>query len=366
MVKFLPCLLFIACTDLTQPTKPNVPGSGVILMSTTDFSTGFLSAIDPQNLKVYRDIAPIFNDSIIRYETQGSAFAIQRLGSDSLRKFNTTAGYSTEYEKTLGAKLNPHDLVFLPGNLMAVSYYNKNAIDILRRDSAAQSASIDLSSYADADGYAEIGSLLYHNGFIYAAVARLNRLATDSIWPPVGQSYLLKIDAVTYAIEAKVLPYVNPISRLRYNVARNSIIFATPARFASSYALDGACLEFSVSSGSFLSPLITEVELGYEIADCQLQADGGGVFAGYDANLTSIFGSFNIETRTLTRVAASLNKNVGGYFANFLLHSNGKIYLADRNITSPGIRVFSGPTLTEQTSKAIYTGLPPFSLEEVP
>ncbi len=362
------CLGFLtACADYTKPDKPDAPASGVILVAGSDFATGFMSAVEPGSLKVYKDILSVYNDSVLRYDASAAAtYVVQRLGSDSVRKLDNTSGYLTQYEKSVGTKMNPQDLVFLPGNLMALSLFNRNTIAIMSRSTGAELAAIDLSAYADADGYAEIGALYYNAGFIYALVQRLNRRATDAIWPPVGDSYLLKIDATSYQVTQTLLSHANPVSRIHFHALRNSLIFAAPGRFAANYALDGACLEYSLATGLLVTSPLTEVQAGYEIADCQIQNDGSGIFVGYDASLNSIFGSFNTTTHAVTRVAAFLSSSNGGYFSQFLLHSNSKVYLADRNINAPGIRVFSGPVLTEETSKAVYTGLPPYSLEEVP
>ena len=360
-------LCLAACADYTRPGKPDLPASGVILIVGSDFSTGFLSAIEPVSLKVYRDALNIYNDSQLRYDSStASTYVIQRLGSDSLRRLENQQDYQLSYERSVGTAGNPQSLAFLPGNLMAVSLYNRNTIDILARTTGSKVSEINLAAYADADGYAEMGSLLYHAGYLYALVQRLDRAATGALWPPVGQSYLLKIDATTYQVTPVLLPYTNPVSRLHLHTGRNSLLFSAPARFAANYALDGACLEFDIASGTLLTSPITEAQAGYEIADCHIQSDGSGVFVGYDANLNSIFGSFNATTHAVTRVAATLSSANGGYFPQFLLHSNGKVYLADRNIYAPGIRVFSGPTLTEETERAVYTGLPPFALEEIP
>lgn len=360
-------LATVNCADLARPPKPDAPASGVVLVAGSDFSTGFLSAIDPSGGRVYRDLLPIFQDSILGYDASSQAtFVLQRLGSDSVMRIDHVSGYLSQYEISLGAALNPQDIALLPGNLFAVSFFNANRIDVRSRTNGALVNQIDLSAYADADGFAETGRLLYHAGFLYAAVQRLNRNATDALWPPEGTSYLLKIDTTTYAIAATQLTHSNPISRLHYNATRNSIIFAAAGRFAANYQLDGACLEFGVASGSLQPLLISEAQAGYEIADCELQADGSGIFIGYDANLNSIFGSFSTVGQNVTGIAASLSRNNGGYFASFLLHSNGKAYLADRNILQPGIRIFSGAVLAEQTTAAVYTGLPPLVLEEVP
>lgn len=361
-------LIFLgACADFERPQKPDAPASGVVLAVGSDFSTGFLSAVDPAGSKAYRDIVPIYQDSGVHYDSASAAsFVLQRLGADSVMRVDHSSGYMIQYEVSLGSKLNPQSIAFLPGGLFAVSYFNANHIDIRSRNSGALSAQIGISAYADGDGYAEAGDMLYHAGFLYVAVQRLARNATDALWPPEGTSYLLKIDVSNYAIVATTLSHTNPISRLHYNAARNSIIFAAAGRFAANYQLDGACLEFSMASGALLAPLISEAQAGYEIADCELTAGGQGIFIGYDAGLNSIFGSFNTTTPAVTGVAAFLNRNNGGYLAGFLLHSNGNVYLADRNIFQPGVRIFDGVSLNELTTKALSVGLPPLSLEEVP
>lgn len=367
--RLLVSLLIISiasCTDLPRPEKTDAPASGVVLVVGSDFTSGFLSAYSPAENKAYRDITPVFNDSMVRYES-GSSYILQRMGSDSLRRLDNQHGYSTLYEKSLGSRSNPQDVVFLTGNTIAVSYYNRNTIDIRSKNSGALLRQVDLSAWADADGYAEVGRLWFDGtGFLYAALQRLNRNATDAIWPPFGQSYLLKIDTTTDAITPYPLSYQNPVSLLHYNAAQNSLIFAAPGRFGANYSLDGACVVFSLALQAFLPPLITEAQLGYEITDCFLDASGNGVFLGNDNSLTSVFGAFDATTHTLTRVAATLSASNGGYFSSILLHGTGKVYLADRNIYKPGLRIFSGALLNEETAQPIYMGLPPLSMEEVP
>jgi len=364
------CLLLLAgsCADYERPPRPNAPASGVILMVGTDFSTGFLSAIDPQSLSVTRDIVSIYNDSALRYNAADqSTYVIQRLGSDSVRRLDNIARYETVYERSVGTQANPQDIAFLPGNRMAVTLYNRSKVSILDRSRGNLVGEVDLGAYVDGDGYAEISSAVYANGYLYIAVQRLNRAATEAIWPPVGQSYLVKVDTTNYLIVlSTLLTHSNPVSRLHHHAGRNSLLLAAPGLFYANASLDGACLEYSLATDTLLTPPITEAQAGYEISDCHIRADGSGVFIGNDTSLNSVFGLFNATTHSVTRVAASLSRTNGGYFSDFLLHSNGKLYLADRNIYAPGIRIFSGNNLTEETQQAIYTGLPPFVLEEVP
>lgn len=362
-------LLFIpACADFERPLKPDAPASGVVLVTATDFATGFLAAIDAQNFSATKDILQIYNDSLPRYSADDKAtYMVQRLGSDSLLRLDNLAGYQNVYEKSVGAQSNPQDAAFLPGDRIAVTLLNRNFILILNRSTGAVVKEIDLSSYADSDGYAEISHALFANGFLYTTIQRLNRAATGSVWPPVGQSYLVKIDIATYQVlQSTLLTHTNPISRLHYHAARNTLLFAAAGFFYSNAALDGACLEYDLATDTLLTPPITELEAGYEIADCNIRADGSGVFIGNDTNLNSVLGVFDATTHTLTRIAATLASSNGGYFSDFLLHSNDKVYLADRNVFKPGVRVFSGVLLSEETASPIYTGLPPFVLEEVP
>ncbi|MFZ5627666.1 MAG: YncE family protein [Spirochaetota bacterium] len=373
MVKFkhygLWLLVFAgSCADFERPAKPNAPASGVILMVGTDFSTGFLSAIEPLSLSVSRDIFSLYNDSVLRYNAADqSTYVIQRLGSDSVRRLNNVAQYETVYERSVGTQANPQDIAFLPGNRMAVTLYNRSKVSILDRPTGNLVGEADLSAYVDGDGYAEISPAVYANGHLYVAIQRLNRAATNAIWPPLGQSYLAKIDANSYQVVlSTLLTHSNPVSRLHHHAGRNSLLFAAPGLFYANASLDGACLEYSLATDTLLTPPITEAQAGYEISDCHIRADGSGVFVGNDTSLNSVFGLFNATAHSVTRVAASLSSANGGYFSDFLLHSNGKVYLADRNIFAPGVRVFSGTNLTEETSQAVYTGLPPFMFEEVP
>lgn len=358
---------WLGCADIERPIKPEAPASGVVLATGSDFSTGFLSAIDPSGSRAYRDLLPVFQDSTVRYDAaSGASFVLQRLGSDSVKRVDHISGYLTQYEVSLGAKLNPQAIALLPGGLFAVSFFNANHIDIRSRSSGALVTQINIASFADADGYAEAGDMLYHAGYLYVAIQRLNRNATDALWPPEGTSYLLRIDATNYSIAATTLSHSNPVSRLHYNAARDSIIFAAAGRFAANYQLDGACLEFSIASATLQAPLIRESEAGYEIADCVITTTGTGIFIGYDSALNSVFGAFNTTGPAVTGIAAFLNRNNGGYLAGFMLHSNGNVFLTDRNIYQPGIRIFSGATLAELTASAVSIGLPPLNLEEVP
>jgi len=338
------------------------------LVTASDFATGFLNAIETTSLAVARDMLQIYNDSLPRYSAADQAtYMVERLGSDAVMRLENLNGYQSVYERSVGAQANPQDAAFLPNNLMAVTLFNRNTISILNRQSATQVGTVDLTSYADSDGYAEIAHAVYANSALYVAVQRLNRAATNAVWPPVGQSYLVKIDPTTYQITlSTLLTYTNPISRLHFNVARNSLVFAAAGHFYSNAQLDGACLEYSLATDALVAPPITEIQAGYEIADCQIRADGSGIFLGFDGALNSVFGLFDPATQTVGRIAATLASSNGGYFSDFLLHSNGKAYLADRNIYNPGVRIFSGASLAEETQQPIYTGLPPFVLEEVP
>jgi len=359
--------VFIGCADYERPPKPDAPASGVILIAASDFSTGFLSAFDPVNFKVYRDIVPLHSDAMLRYDaTNQATFVVQRLGADSLRRLDNNNGYLTAFEKSLGARSNPQSAELLPGNRIAVSFYNSNLVQILDRNTGNTVSSVDFSPYADADGYAEIAGLRYAAPYLFATVQRLNRLATDAIWPPTDIGYLMRIDISNGQFTAYALTHANPSGRIQFHAGRNSLIFAAPGRYAANYQLDGACLEFSLTTFTFLTPPITEAQAGYEIAECSLQTDGSGVMSGSDATISSVLASFDATAHSLTRVAAYLTSGNGGYFPGYLLHSNGKIYLSDRNIYNPGLRIFSGPTLTEVGGKTYYTGLPPFGLEEVP
>ncbi|MCS6984018.1 MAG: hypothetical protein NZM25_02675 [Leptospiraceae bacterium] len=348
------------CSDLPLPEERQIPFSDLILVAATDFTTAFLSAMSRDGGTFYRDITHIHSDATL-FTHGGDVFVVNRLGHDSILRLKPAYGYARDYELFLERRSNPHFLAFLDDTQAVVSLYDKNYLAIIDYQSGKFLDTISLAPYADADGLPESSGLYYHGGYLYLAVQRLNRHG-PGIWPPVGQSYLLKIHPPTKNIVASfLLPYTNPLSPLRYHAFRNSLIFASPGRFAANYELDGGVLEFSLGAQT-VSVLISENDVGEEIMDCLLYSHSLGFLISQDASFITKLYAFDPQTKQILKLMAQSQSN-NGFFSDMEIH-NHYLYLADRNYQKPQVRVFQLPQLQEIPT--MYEGLPPFDLVYLP
>ena len=356
-------VLLSACSDLPRPERPAVPSSKLLLVGASDFVTGFLNAISLADNTVYRDILPTHSDSVVR-SSANEAYVVNRLGQDNITRLLAEQSFSPRYESATGNLSNPHDIVVVDSSTAVVSLYGKNYLLLIDPSSGATKGQIDLSAYADIDTLPEAASLYLDRTDLYVTVQRLNRFIVGAqVWPPVGTSYLLRIPTSTYQVaEAFSLPYTNPISRLRHFAPRNSLIFCTPALYAFNYALDGGIVEFDLDTKTFSTAPLTETQAGLELSDAILVSATLGFAIGNDADFNSTLLAFNPSTNQVIKTMATLSFSVGGYYSD-LAYSNGKLYLADRKLTAPGVRIFDTASLQEITTEPLNVGLPPLSLQ---
>lgn len=361
MKKILFFISFLySCADFKPPEKPILGAENLIFISATDFSTGFLSAMSVDGQDFYRDILPIHSDAILR-RFEKDIFVINRLGKDSVVRLISTANYLPLYELKFEAKSNPQDFVFVDSQKALVSFHNKNDLIIMDYQNGKILDKINLSHFSDSDGFAEVaGMYFHHSGFVYVAIQRLNRYGSG-IWPPSGESYLVKINPQTKEIvNTFVLPFANPIS-LRYHAFRNSLFISAPAYFGANYALDGGVVEFHLDSETF-STFLTESQVGEEITDCILFNNDLGFLLTQDNFFITKIKVFNTRTKVILGDLV-ISQSMTGFFSAMELIQD-KLYVADRNYLKPKVRIFS--IFTFEELMANYEGLPPFSLLYLP
>jgi hypothetical protein len=356
--------LYYSCTEIPQSAVIDAPAKNILLMTTSDFSTGHISVLELDTHKVYKDILPAHSDSLVKY-SGNMYFILNRLGEDNITRIDPNNKWQVLYEKSTGKKSNPYDIAVISEDTAIMSLFGKDYIIVINPKTGKIIKEINVSKFADNDNIPEISALFYYDNYIYAVAGRLNRNITgNSIWPPVGESYLLKISTTTFEVEANmILPFSNPLSKMRYSSSRQTIYFAASAMFATKYSLDGGVVEFHLPSQTFLESPLTEEQAGFEITDAILIYDNLGFILGLDDENNSYFAAFDPQQKTLIKKIAKINYFSGGYFTDMVADSFYNIYLADRTAKNPGIRIFDSDTLKEITDKPIRVGLPPYSLE---
>ena len=138
-------------------------------------------------------------------------------------------------------------------------------------------------------------------------------------------------------------------------------MISAPGYYGLNYQLDGGVIEFSLNTNSFLTSPLTEQAANYEISDAYIFSNDKAIALGNDAQLNSYFLEFNPSTSSVTRVILQINASTGGYFSDFTIHRN-KVYLSDRTLSSPSLRVYETESLTEVTGKSVQLTLPAVSL----
>ena len=78
-------------------------------------------------------------------------------------------------------------------------------------------------------------------------------------------------------------------------------------------------------------------------------------------DFTNALIAFNPRTRKVTQTLIS-----SGSFSDIELDDRGELFLADRSLSKPGIRVFRASDGTELTPAPLNLGLPPFDIVFVP
>lgn len=350
----------VSCRIEPSLSGISIPNNNLLYVVGTDFSSiGFLSAISIDDFSVFREIAPTHSDSLIKIQDL-SLFILNRLGVDNLVRFNLDELTTPAYEVSLGSRSNPYDMIKVNSQELWVTLYGRDYISIRNSDTGSEINQISLSRWADEDSFPEASNILLHENYAYVTVQRLLRNQTN--WPVSGISYLLKIDIRdTSKIQKFVLPYTNPMS-MRYVSSRDHLWIACPGNYAINYELDGGICVFDIEAEVFLSSPLTEVDINIDIVDTILLSNSSALVLGLEQNLNSLVAVYDLLTKERIKVLASLDSQEGGFFSDITTHNN-RIYIADRNPHSPGVRIFNLQTLKEITEQPIDVGLPPFSLE---
>lgn len=361
--QYLAGILFLINACSSQPrTSIELPNEDLLFMSTSDFSTGFLAAYGLESSLLYPDLLPIHSDA--KPAIEGNQFyVINRLGADNIMQLNVSSNLFVNYEQGLGSGSNPSSLVALSSQTILVSQYGRANLIVLDSTNGQQVSQKSLLQFADDDLIPEINAMVRVDEAIYLTMQLLDRNNTgNAIWPPTQNGLLIKLNATDLELESTfTLPYSNPISKIRYHSHRNSLVISAPGSYGLNYQLDGGVIEFSLTTNSFLNSPLTEQGANYEISDAYIFSDDKAIALGNDEQLNSYFLEFNPSTSSVTRVILKINASTGGYFSDFAVY-NGKVYLSDRTLSSPSLRIYETENLTENTGESVQLTLPAVSL----
>jgi hypothetical protein len=260
---------------------------------------------------------------------------------------------------------NPHDVALAAPDKAYVTRYDRAALWIVdpRASSCAgfRRGTIELGAFADADGLPEMSQMALVGTQLFVSLQRLDR---GGGFVPAGPSMLAVVDTTSDAVVATIelvgrnsLAEASGLQREpgtgKLLVPQAGNVFRT-----GDGGIERVDPEALVSEGF----IVTEDVLGGTITDFVLASPRKGYAIVLDEALRNLLVAFDPQEGTLLgRVFASTR-----FLSDIALAPDGTLWLADRALPRPGIRIFDAATGEQRTRGVIDVGLPPFSLGFVP
>ncbi|GIW39474.1 MAG: hypothetical protein KatS3mg076_0051 [Candidatus Binatia bacterium] len=356
----LPLAGFLAaCGDGGGGGEGEAPPPNVAFVVVTDFQTGSFATVSLDDFSVTRASPErqVHSDAVVRV-AGNRVYVVNRIFADNIQILDPEAGFATVVQCSTGNGTNPHDILVLDGEKAYVTLYDTGKLLVVDPEPAPDCSDfvrgeIDLSAFADADGNPEPDQMAFVGGRVFVSIQRLDR---NNFFVPAGAAALLEIDPEKDEVVAEItLGGRNPFATTKGLVVQGGeIVVAETGQFG---VLDGGIERVQASTRMPEGFFVTEAELGGDINDFVL-ADGVGFAVVSAPDFTTSLVSFDTATgQKLSTLLSGVS-----FLADIELDGRGRLWVADRTLESPGIRVFDAATGEELTSGPLNLGLPPFEI----
>lgn len=321
-----------------------------IVNASTDYKSGTFSVMKVSDKSVTKDKGVIHSDAVAK-AFNGLIFVINRYGQDNITVIDPKKDFSVVKQFSVGASTNPQDIAIYKEK-MFVTKLASNILDIYSTADFSKVGFIDVSKYADADGYAEPQNILVYKDKLYLTVLRLDK---DKFYAPTDKSLLLVIDPVDLKVEKEVqLGATNPMAGMVLDESNDRFIIAESGVIG---ANDGRIEFYSVSSGIITQQIITEEALGGDLINIAYSKNKIFTVVS-DASFNTILKAYDLGSAQLKTVFETQGFSIAG----ISIFNDTDLYLCDRDKNKPGLRIFGVDSLSQKTTEPIDTGLPPVSL----
>jgi sugar lactone lactonase YvrE len=337
---------------------------GIIL--TSDFTnTGAYSTVTLDKPRVVRpDLGETYSDAVGRV-FQNRFYVVNRLGQDNLQMINPATGTSIA-ACSIDNGSNPQDIAFASENKAYVSRMKDGIVTIVDPTvsstcSGFKRGRIDLNEFSDADGSPELGRMLIVGERLYVAALRLDR---NRSFVPAAPGWIAVIDTTTDTlvdvdpetpeIDAIKLAGENPFG-LVYDPPSDKIWVWETGRF--SVPDDGGIEAIDPTTNRAEGFIASEARLGGTVT----------VVAPYSATRAfAVIADEDFQNRLIafspvTGEILETLREAPSYFPDVAVNDRGEVWLADRTLSAPGIRIFDAES-GRAVAGPIDVGLPPFNI----
>ncbi|GIW44581.1 MAG: hypothetical protein KatS3mg077_1863 [Candidatus Binatia bacterium] len=343
-------------TLLAAPPLPQVA-----FVTATDFQTGSFALVgeqppfpveptNPQRRLGADPVARVFGRRV---------YVVNRFGGDNVQVLDAADHFRTLLQCSTGNGSNPQDIAFRSGLQAYIPLLARAWLLRVNPHPAADChdfivGRIDLQQFADVDGSPEANQATVVGDKLFVTLERLENFA------PVRNGLLLVVDTNTDEVVASMeLAAANPFGMTKGLTVRNGRLFV--ALVGAFGALDGGIEAIDTATLVSDGLVITEAELGGDVTDFVLADDeyGYAVISGPDFSTSLV--RFDLKSRSVVTV---LSPRDG--LSDLELSPRGLLFLTDRNLHRPGVRVLRATDGAELTPAPLFTGLPPFDLVFLP
>jgi len=332
---------------------------------TTDFETGLLATVGvARPHRVGHPGTPIHADAVVRVE-DGRVYVVNRFLGDNLQVLDPQRGMRTLLQCSTGPGSNPHDVAVVAPDKAYVTRYDRAELWIV--DPSATSCAgflrgaIDLAPWGDADGLPEMDQMALVGDQLFVSLERLDR---NRQFAPAGRSVLVVIDTTADQVTGEIeLSGANAFAETA-GIARDpSTGDLLVAEAGNIYQVgDGGIERVDPVARAARGFFVSEDDLGGSVTDFVVVSGTKGYAIVLDAALRNLLVAFDPSRQQPSRRLLSRTE----FLPDIALAPDGMLWLADRTLAAPGIRIFSTSDDREVTMRPIDVGLPPFALGFVP
>lgn len=329
------------------------------IIVTTDYVTGSLSSLDLSTNTATKNILTIHSDAAVR-TYQNKVYIINRLGQDNIIALDSNNLKTPLKQYSVGNGSNPHDIVFVSEKKAYVSRNNLNRLLIVNPITGDSLGTVDLFTFADADGLPEASQMAIYNNRLFVVCQRLDQ--KGSFGPTdfsviavvdVATNQLVDVNTTTAGIQGIVMAGKNPTGAA---LQGNKWILSTVNTFGS--LTDGGIEVINLDSLKTEGIVINETTIGGNLNALAMKSSSEGYIVLSDANFANVVKPFNLTTKT---IASALSNISGGYIPALSVFGN-RLYILDQgSFTDPasgGVKAFD-ITTNQLVAGPINVGLPP-------
>ena len=334
--------------------------AGTIVMTLSDYSTGNTAFLDTETGVFSDNVLPHYQDA--RAKTDGSfLYILEGYGADAVSKYapSSIGAGKAIYQYSTGPGSNPQDIVFA-GSKAYLILNSSTSIWVVNPNAANEKSfkigEIDISQWADGDGFPDAHLGFVYNGMVYVVLQRydISQFAAGTpvliVLDPSTDS-IVDMDPGTEGIQGIDLLVKNPQKGALYG----SMLYLAGTTFGTS---DEGVMKIDLADPfNTQVKIISEATAGGSITGVDILTAEYGIVYSFDANWKEIGRLFSLRDATIGSPLSVPDAGGGAVYVD------GLLYVGSRDYENPGLYVVN-PLGPESATRIDYypTELPPYSI----